>query len=303
MGVLLFKGNTATASIDDVRVSNQQLTFQKFRNPERTLNKSLSTYQFKEKLEAEIQFQYEGDTYYRVLRKLLDDRNSLQDSLLFMPVPYSESKAATIYEPSTATNKAYFITWADLVKPWTKDLADVILEEVDATSYTNIASPTSSTYISTSSTGYNGIILSFDLTAFKDTFTTQDIRRLTLNLLGLQSSPLRSFIWSPSSEEWYNIGDTYYYEEADLPLLYKQTISQFSLPQGFSSVASGFLDANYKVHFLICNGELSEIFLLKYARLLVNGYYVIPESPEDIENYAVHFTGAGRTGSLNLLEI
>lgn len=313
MGILLFKGNTNTSAIDDIRVSNQQLTFNKFRNPERTITKTLTTYQSREKLEAELQFQYENDEYYRRLRRLFDDRSLIQEGLLFMPVPYSDSKSVTLLEPAYDPYADPYCSFQQVSymkddtenEPWLYSYDTLLSTEFSEAQYDAIASTDSATSVTiTPGTGkYGGVCLGFDVNSFMTIFDRRDLRRLTLSWLGLSKSPLRFFVWSPTSNTWYNIHDEYYYNSSDLPLTYKQSVAQFCLPQGYTSIADDFINDDGKIKFLVCNQTTAGTLLMKHVRLLLNGYYVIPESPEDIENYALHFTGAGRTGQIKLLEI
>lgn len=319
MGFLIAKPNAAFTSFVTV---NQRVQYNSFRNPERSINKTLQTYQFKEKGDFSYEFNYMTEAEFRSLFYIVKNRSSLREGLLLIPVPYSEYESYCNLTPTyNTTNKAY---WGALAAaggiPWEKAYADLGKSELSEAEYGKInIDDTNYLELAATAATYKYFLFDFDLTNFINGFSYKEIRRLTLPWIGMSSSPVRFFIWSPTQYAryllnptketigWYNIDDKYYYDDEKISTssfyLNRALVSAFALPYGNSSIYTDFLDGSNLVKIMAVTGEVNKSLLLQYVRLLVNGYHVCPVDPEDFENYANAFTGAGRTGVLRMSEI
>ena len=105
MGILLGKSDQTLTNFE---VTNQQVSFESFRNVNRAIDKSGQIYQFREKGSFDLEFNYMSNSDYQALSHLLRNRNSLRDGLIFQPIPYA-GDASTIltFANGGATHKAY----------------------------------------------------------------------------------------------------------------------------------------------------------------------------------------------------
>jgi hypothetical protein len=306
MGFLIGKSNEA---LTEIETTAQRISFDAFIDSSRSINKTLQTYQYKEKGSFKYEMSFLSDSDYRAITNIARNRNSLREGLFTIPIPYSHYSNASILVPSTTTNKAY--SGNSTNKPWEAALNSLIDTEFTTIEYDSI-----DTYdidyvnLAAVTAKYNYMIFSFDLSSFVSLFDEREIRRLTLCINGMNSSPIRFFAYSPTSENWYNIEDYYYYDSTafDAPYgeglfsLNKQLVASLALPWGLDSIATDFLSSN-KVYFMAVTGAVNQSLIAQYVRCFVNGYWVSPASVLDLENFATAFTGAGRTGNLELQEI
>lgn len=310
MGFLLGKSNQAFTAFE---CTGQNIKFSSGIDSSRSINKSLQTYQFREKGEFGYEFNYMTDAQYRAISALTRNRNSLRDGLFLVPIPYSHEADACVLLPSLATHHAYAGT-PMASKPWEQSLGALTLTELSSGDYTKIVNYDSN-YISQAAAPnlYNFYILSFSLSDFIGHFSDKDIRRISLIINGMNSSPIRFFAYNHYSSAWYNIDDRFYHDPTafDTPgvgsfSLHKQLVASFSLPWGDDSIYEDYLQGGTRFHFMITTGApgaSGQQLMIQYARALVNGYWVTPDDSDGMENFSTAFTGAGRQGSINLLEV
>jgi len=305
MGFLIGKGNE---DLQEFETTNQDIKFLDFKNPERSINKSAQSYAFREKGEFSYEFQFMSETYYRNLLYLCKNRSSLREGMILIPIPYASQQSSCILKPTYSTsNKFYYGSSAPANIPWDKKLTDLAYAEISSTQYGYIRVDDSNSINLVPSPNYNFYLAQFSLSDFITNFSYKDLRRLTLSYIGMNSSPMRFFIWSPTYLTWYLIDDRFYYDDSSFAdtafYLRKQLVSSFTLPWGNTSIYSDFVDGSGNVMFMIAGGTVNQPLLLQYLRLFVNGYWVMATDPQDFENYSVAFTGAGRDGNLKLMEL
>jgi hypothetical protein len=309
MGFLIGKGNE---TLQEFETTNQDIKFDDFINPERSINKSAQSYAFREKGSFNYEFQFMSDTVYQNMLYLLKNRSSLREGLLLVPIPYSLQSAASIQLPTYNTNNKFYFgeTLDAATKPWTKTWAELVKNELTEAQYGKIRVDDLNYVNLLAGDGVPYFLAQFSTSAFTTLFTYKELRRLTLSYIGMNSSPMRFFIWSPSRALWYLIDDRYYYDDTafDMPggsgafSLNKQLISSFTLPWGLTSIYSDFVDVDGTVKFMI-SGNVVQPMIVQYVRLLINGYWVMMAGPQDFENFETAFTGAGRNGQVALLEM
>lgn len=307
MGFLIGKSSD---TLSEFETTNQRITPSTFRNIERSIDKTLQSFQFKEKLAFEYELQYMTDAYYQDLLALLKNRSSLREGFILMPIPWSADQSKGVLKPVYGSaNKIYYSNPG--VEPWTISMGTIGKTEFTEVQYGYIAT-NDTTYFSqaANASSYNGLIFEFDMAAFITAYTSKVMRRFTLGFLGMNSSPVRFFIWSPTQAAWYLIEDLYYYDDTafDTPgagafSLNKQLIAAFQHPWGTTGMYEDFVDSSTKKVFIMaCTNTVNQALMIQYARLFVNGYYVAADDPEDIENFSTAFTGAGRTGNIKFQE-
>lgn len=305
MGLLLGKANTSLSEFD---TTNQNVKHNSFRINERSIDKSLQAYQFKEKAEFGYEFQFFSDANYQNLINLLTNRSSLREGLFLLPIPYSHQEAACGLVPTEGLHKAYE---GNLTDPWNTPLGSMTLFELSSANYLKIRTYDTN-YLETSGVGqlHYFFIFKFDLSSFLSLFSWKELRRMTLLHVGMYSSPIRFFAWSPLNNQWYLMDDRAYYDDTafDIPgtgafSLNKQLVSQLGLPWGNESLYQSFVDGSNIVTFMVSGGNIDQQILTQFVKLFVNGYWVNPDDPIDIENFSVAFTGAGRTGNIKLMEM
>lgn len=298
MGILLGKSDQTLTNFE---VTNQQVSFESFRNVNRAIDKSGQIYQFREKGSFDLEFNYMDNGDYQTLSHLLRNRNSLRDGLIFQPIPYA-GDASTIltFANGGATHKTY--TFETTTDPLTHGLTG---SEFSSGGYDNIkAYDTNYAYYS-SHLKYAGFLFRFNLAAFLSAFGYQELRRLTLVTHGMQTSPVRFAIYDQVNGSWYPIVDKYDYN-ADFTdanfYLYRQLVAQMSTPWAVNTLYDNYC-TDGTVWFMMVTGLVSETILLQYIRLFVNGYWVAEDESGNFENYATAFTGAGRSGTCKLIEL
>ena len=230
--------------------------------------------------------------------------------MILLPQPYCENvttQNACIITPTYNTdNKAYWV-WTVFSNPWDNALSALNKTELDSTNYGYIGANDSSASSVALPIVHSAALFKFKLTDFFSSFSEKELRRLTLAVLGMNSAPIRFFIWSPTYEQWYNIDDRDYYDHGQFDSsafsLNKQLIASFTLPWGITSMADHFVDDNDFVHIMYCPSTAGTQLTCQYVRLFVNGYWVLASDPQDFENFSSSFTGAGRSGNLKLLEM
>jgi hypothetical protein len=300
MSILIGKSD---ATLTAFNVTGQTPTPNSFRNMARSINKSGQVYQFREKMGYDLEFNYMPDSDYQTLSAILRNRNSLREGLIFQPIPYAGAASSIIdLSGAGAVNKAYkFATDTDpLVFTGSKT-------EFNSTEYGYVSAYNSS-YVNWDSGGgdYNGFILKFSLAAFIAAFASQELRRLTLVIHGMKTSPVRFAIWDQVNSSWYPIDDRFEYNSAQLTTagfyLYRQLVTAMGTPWGTNTLFDNYA-ADGTVTFMVVAGNPAEPMALQYARLFVNGYWVMEDEGGNFESFASAFTGAGRSGTLKLLEI
>lgn len=308
MSMMLGKSNAALTSFE---VQNQTITPTTGQLSRRAVNRSASAYRFREKLSINYEFNYFADSVYQNLRYMVDNRNSLREGLFCLPIPYSESSTKCILNPLKSTHPAYYVQPTS--KPWTLAWAALALNELTDAQYGYInVYDTNYVNIVASATNYRAFILEFDLTEFLAAFSYKELRRLTLQVNGMNSSPVRFFVYAPLSDTWYNIDDRVYSNSGDFDLpsgsgafsLHKQLVAQLGCPWSYDSLYDDFVNSSTKkVTFMVAGGNLNQSLMMQYVRLFVNGLWVYPTDDTNLENYATAFTGAGRSGVLALEEV
>jgi hypothetical protein len=298
MSILIGKSSDALSSFE---VTNQTPAFDSFRNTQRSIDKSGQIYQFREKGSFDLEFNYMTDAQYQDVSHILRNRNSLRDGLVFQPIPYAGS-ASSILTLDGSINKAYKMVDVSS-DPMTHNLTGT---EFSGGDYTAVSAYNSSKVeMPAAPLVFGGFLLRFSLAAFFSAFSHKELRRLTLVIHGMETSPVRFAIYDQVNAAWYPIDDRYSYNN-DLTApafnLYRQLVAQVSTPWGMNTLYDNFA-ADNTVWFMIVAGSQNEAMLLQYARLFVNGYWVAEEESGNFEKFSVAFTGAGRTGTLRLIEL
>lgn len=309
MGFLLGRLGT---TLTEIETTNQNIKQDCFDLTQRSVDKSLQSYSFKEKLFASYEFQYLDDGDYEDLLALVKHRNTLRPNLMLVPIPYSEQSASCIISPDGVNQIAsYGMTVSATTLPWNIALNSLTLTELSAGDYTKINTYDSEYIRQDADDGVPYYVFQFNLSDFISAFSAKQIRRLTLEWVGMNSSPYRFHIWDSLHSEWFLMDEKYFYDSTafDIPSgsgafsLYKGLVSSLSLPNGYDSINGTFVDANGLVNIMVSTKEGFQNIMLQYVRLFVNGYYVKAMSPQSFENFSTGFTGAGRTGTLELEEI
>lgn len=300
MGFLVGKSNQALSTIE---CQNQKIKFDNFPLNDRSIDKLLHNYQFKEKGEFMYEFDYMSDTDYRTLLYLFKNRNSLREGFLLVPIPYSEQSSKTVRLFDGDPDKVY--SYSVLSAPWNTALGSISKTEFSAGDYTAIGAYNSSYVELTGLSGrWKGYIFELDLNDFFTAFSYKELRRVTLVVNGMVSSPMRFFAWDYTNSEWYNITDYFYYDDTSLAdagfYLHKQMVGSLSLPWGSDALYDNFVSGT-KMTFMLA-GAQTKSTLIQYVRTLINGFLVACEE-HDLENFATVFTGSGRTGNVKLLEV
>lgn len=310
MGFLL--GRLGDSSLTEFETTNQDIKHNDFEINERSVDKSLQSYSFREKLFAQYEFQFMTDTEYKNLLYLVKHRNSLRPNLVLLPIPYSHEYAKCIYLPDGINNIcSYGMTVNSTTYPWNIPLNSLIQTEITANDYAKINTYDSNYIRQDGDDGVPYYVFQFPLGDFTSAFSYQELRRLTLTWVGMNSSPYRFFIWSPLRSTWFLMDDKFHNDSTsfDIPSgngafsLYKGLVTGFSCPPGYDSIKDGFLDGNNIINIMVSAAKGFSPIMLQYVRLFVNGFYVKALSPQSFENYSTSFTGAGRTGNLMLEEL
>lgn len=315
MGFLLGKSHEALQEFD---TTGQDLKFNSFPILDRSINKSLQAYQFREKAEIEYVFSFLSDSDHGNLTKLLLDRNSLREGQILLPIPYSENSSKCIYtfegitSPSTI-HKAFYFESSN--PSWDLTLAQLQSLTGSGQYYTEFSTTyynwvsyydTNIFLLNPASDKYCGVVLQFKLTDFLSSFSNKELRRITLITHGMVSSPIRFFAYDLKQDDWYLLADRYYYNDADFAKpgfhYYKQLIGQLSCPWGSTTLYNDFVSSSDYLTLMIACGKKGQPIEINWLRLLVNGFWVF-SSESDIENFETSFTGAGRTGTIKFLEI
>lgn len=309
MGFLLGKASDTLTEFD---TSNQSIQSDEFLSTERSIDKSACGYAYKEKGSFDYEFQYLESTPFQNLLELIKNRNSLKEGMILIPIPYSEESAKCILLPThDTTNKVYYGRAETTRYPWNIALADLPKTEINEAGYGKIRANDTNYYDIDTEGGAGGVpyfLLQFDLSNFITDFTYKELRRLTVSILGMNSSPVKFFVWSPTRLDWFLMDDRFHYDETAFTdsafYLNKSLISSFSLPNGSDSMYADFVDSSDKtVKFMIAGADLNQTLLIQYLRLFVNGYWVMQNGTQNIENFSEKFTGAGRSGTLSLIEM
>jgi hypothetical protein len=312
MGFLL--GKTSDAALSEFETTNEKVNYNAFGNNERSINKSLQTYRYREKGAFSYEFQYMSDTDYENLLYIINNRNSLREGMILLPISAAEIDTTCILTPTYGTTHKAWKLNGMTTKPWLSELGDITKTELSQSEYTDIgAYDTSYVELASDATNYQGFLLQFDLTNFLAAKSYKQLRRLTLPIIGMRSSPARVFLWSPYRSLWYLVDDRYYYDSTsfDDPTLgsasfslNKQIVVAQSLPWGSASMYDEFVNGTSKVvTFMVCANALSQSMVINLARLYVNGCWVAADDPNDFENWSTPYIGSGRSGTLKLSEI
>ncbi|MFA6198651.1 MAG: hypothetical protein WC734_05915 [Patescibacteria group bacterium] len=297
----------SNSTLSTFTTTNQRISYDTGKIMERSVNRAMQSYRFTEKGNFQYEYQFLTEADYRTLIYMLNDRNSLRDGLFLLPIPYSDNSATAIYTPLYNTHNVYTIS-DDATAPWGMALSAITKVQADNTNTAKLATyDTDYLNVAASSLYYSGFIFQFNINAFVAAFSQNEIRRLTLQINGMNSSPVRLFCWNVSRSTWYLMDDFRYFDDSQFTdgsfYLYKQIVGQLGPTYGEVSVGDSYLDGNDIVTFMLVGNELNQQVMAQYVRLFVNGFWVDPEEPMDIENYMVSFTGAGRQGTLNLSEV
>lgn len=298
MGILLGKSSDTLTNFE---VTNQQPSFQSFRNVNRSINKAAQIYQFKEKGQFDLEFNYMTNSDYQALSHILRNRNSLRDGLIFQPIPYA-GDASTICDFSGEgyPHKAYK-SYGTTIYNIPGGKTEISTGEYDNINVFDGASVTQAAVAS----NYSAFLLKFNLTDFFNAFSLKELRRLTLVIYGMRQSPISFYVYDQVGETWYNIVDRYE-NNSDMTVsdfyLNRQLVAQLSTPWGANTLYDNYC-LDYTVTFMIVGQNLNTAMTLQFARLFVNGYWVGEDESGGFEAYATAFTGAGRSGSLKLMEL
>ena len=324
MGILLGKSNydplfSYNVTGNDVKPSN-------FRNNTRSINKSIQTYVFPEKMSFNYAMSYMQESDYQTLLTMATDRNSLREGLLCVPIPFADNASACILKTrQTAYDQAYKILAVPMgyTAPWLQSWSDLLysyLMEFTGTEYTHIEAYNTDVVTESSAAFYNGFVFQFDLQPFISAFGSAYIRRLTMPFIGMNSSPYRFYIWSPTNSSWFWINDKFCYDQTlcgsndgtTIPgnstyQKNKQNCVSFSAPYGTTSIYADFCDTSVGgtaiVRIMVSSLSGYQQMLVQFNRLLVNGYLATLTDPIDLENYSTTFTGSGRQATLKLEEV
>lgn len=316
MGFLLGKSNAA--SLTEFEVTGQDVKFDNDKNKNRSINRSMQAYMYREKGNFIYEFDYLAEAKYRSMLGILQNRNSLREGMQLLPIPYSEDSTKAILDyngitPVATTHGVYKVTSG--IDPADMTLTDgnpptmgsATIAEFTAGEYGNVGTYNASgVQHGPHCVDYTGFIFRFDLSNFISTWSGNELRRLTLFMHGMKSSPMRFFAYNWTQAAWYLIDDRYYFDDTQFSVpgfnLYKQLVAQLSTPWGDNDLNTDYLTGN-KVYFMAVPGAGNKPALVQFVRLLANGYWVMADDPEDIEDFANAFTGAGRNGSLTFLEM
>jgi hypothetical protein len=300
MSILIGKSYSTLSAYD---VTNQQVSFDSFRNLNRSIDKSGQLYQFREKGSFELEFNYMTNSDYQSLSHILRNRNSMSDGLIFQPIPYAGA-ASTILDFNDSRHKGYYIgSTSNLINAGIPGGS----AEFSSGDYNKIKVYNSDKiqYVGEHN-NYVGFELIFDLSDFLSVFNYKELRRLTLVIHGMETTPVRFAILDQVSGIWFPINDCYAYA-ADLTdsafYLYRQIVSSLCTPWATNTLYDNYIANDGKAHFMVVAAWPNEIMCLQYARLFINGYWVAEDEGGGFENYATAFTGAGRSGTLKLIEL
>jgi hypothetical protein len=308
MGFLIGKVNE---TLQEFETTNQTPVYDSFLSSERSIDKTAHAYSYKEKGAWSYEMQFFSDTVYQNLMYLLNNRSSLREGMIMLPIPYSLQQASCILTPAYGTtNKAYYGRSVDgSTYPWSIALGTIVKTELSESDYGKIGANDANYIYQDTETGIPYYIFQFDLTNFNSNFSYKELRRLTLGMMGMNSSPVAFYVWSPSKADWYLLDEKFYYNTTDFDSpgtgtfsLNKSLVTSLSLPWGLTSIKDDFLDGSNIVTFMVAGADL-QLLMCQYIRLFVNGYWVMANGVQDLEKYSTAFTGAGRTGSLDLMEI
>jgi hypothetical protein len=300
MGILIGKSD---ATLTNFEVTGQNVSFSSFRNTQRSISKAGQIYQFQEKGSFDLDFNYMSNGDYQSLSHILRNRNSLRDGLIFQPIPYA-GDASTIldFTDKGTTNKAYkFSTPSEPMANGPTRSSEFSSSEYDEVK----AYDTSAVEIAAAAGNYAGYWMDFNISSFLSTYSYKELRRLTLVIHGMKTSPVRFGIYDVLNSVWVPLVDKYEYN-SDLTsssfYLYRQLVAQAATPWGSNTLYDNFAPSGH-VQFLITSANVNVPMALQYARLFINGYWVGEEESGNFENFATAFTGAGRSGQLKLVEL
>ncbi len=290
-------------------ITNQTIENLQFKTKNRSINKSLQSYQWKEKASIKYDFDFIEESTFQDLTYLLTNKSSLNEGFLTMPIPYSNNKSKCIYDFNGITSPSSFHVCKTYSGPKGVDDFNPITEthdiELTTAQYTSIGSYDTNKVEVTNVGNGTWLTFEFNINDFLTTFSYKEIKRFMFVFFGMKSSPIKFYLWDYDNAEWYNIEDYYYYDsskfaESSFYLNY-QMIAPFSLPFGYESINTNFIDSN-KIIFGVYSTSSTQNLLCQYIKMFINGYNVIADDPEAM-NYRDYFIGAGRRGQLSLLEI
>ena len=307
MGILIGKADSV---LQDFCIANQLVEQNQFKTKQRSINKSLQSYSWREKASIKYDLDFLTESDYCDIEFLLNNKSNLHEGFITMPIPYSDNKTKCIYtfqgvaNPSS-TNIAKKYIGSKGVNSFNPITETLTYDELTTANYEKIDSyDTNGVSISNAGHGV-WLTLNYDISNFLTTFSYKEIKRFTLVFFGMQSSPINFYLWDYVNSAWYNIDDFYFYDASqfaspDFYLNY-QMVAPFSLPYGYESINANFINAN-RIMFGVHSTSLTQNLMVQYVKLFINGYNVISNDPDSFD-YRDYFTGMGRKGQLNLSEI
>ena len=304
MGILIGKAHETLTEYD---VTNQSVDNSRFQTKNRSINKTLQSYAWKEKSSIKYDLDFIEDDDFKSLTYLIANKSSLHEGYITVPIPYSNEKTKCIHSFGGVINPSS----TDVVKQYNGiKTVDTFNPTTDGTEITTVEYSDISTYDDgygefTNTGSGNWLTFEYNISDFLSTFSYQEVKRFTLAYFGMKSSPIKFYLWDYLNESWYNIEDFYYYDETQFEdpsfALNYQMAATFSLPFGYANINDNFISSG-KIMFGVQSSSTTEPMIAQYVKMFINGYQVIIDDPESFD-YRDYFTGMGRRGQLSLLEI
>lgn len=305
MPILLGKPKDILTQYD---VTDQQLAWTDFKSVNRSVEKRMQFYQFPKKGILKLEFDAMTEAEYQSLSVMINNRSTLNPGLLSLIEPWSSYSTLCLlnYYGMTNPSAVHQVKMADtasLIAPthgsWT---------EISTSDYSKVGVYDSTIIQNPVVTPIQArTLLSFKLTDFKNQFTFSGIKKFTLFVWGMGSSPLKFYIWDKTNSAWVLMRRVEYFYDPDFsdPAFYLNFLNSCSagIPWGYESITD-FIDANERVNFMVeyPAGAFLVATSMQYVRLAINGLHCAMVNDEDF-NFRDPFIGSGRRGTVELQEI
>jgi len=299
MPMLLGKAKSTFTSFD---IQNQDISLNKFKVINRSIDKSISTLESKSKAFIKYDFDFLTDADFRLLTSIARNRSALCPGVITLMEPYSENLSVCdlnfqgVTYPSS-TNIIKVTNDNTLISPTSSEWS-----ELSTINYSLISGYDENDYTLSSMT-HAKMLLRFDCSPFISAFSMDEIEKFTLVFFGMRSSPILFYVWNECAGSWLLVKTSQYSFASDFTdstfYPYWMQFIQFGLPFGYESFYN-FLSGG-KINFLVKFPDNADIYL-QYVRMLINGYLCINDKEENF-NFRDAYIGTGKKGSLSLLEV
>lgn len=282
------------AQENSYNITGQNIEEKKDPISNRTINRTLRSYQKAIKADITIDFDYMSEASNALLQK--DIRNGTDINKIFIPHPSDLSIYSFLNK--TGNTKGFVENSANAALPYPAYF------ELSGTQYGCLEARDAFYYdfLPDISTQYVHIHCAFDISPYLAAYEKYGIKRLLFVVIGnaAESAYLAS-IWNFRTSLWEDMGNS---QDEFIPADENSAgIWARNQDSSFVSINDYIKAVDNIVVFRIRSYETGKTLRVNYAALYVNGFNVALNDPQIDFNFRERFSGAGYRGSLNLTEI